>query len=259
MNETDKMVQDKIDEVWKNEILLLHPLAKPVQETPSLGVVLGGQPGAGKSGLIQRAIMESEGNIITINGDDYRKYHPDYEKFQSEDIENSAAKTAEFAGKMVEAILKRCIDNRYNVVIEGTFRTAATPIKTLTKFKNEGYNTEVMIQTCDKALSWQSCLERFEKVKRTAPNEARATRKQDHDIVVENLAKNIAEVYESGLADRFRVFGRFLDDEQNSHILEIFDSFRTQDLNSEIIQAVLDNAISPGCFIPNNQNNGLKP
>ena len=40
--------------------------------------VLGGQPGAGKTGL--QKIMEAKcnGNLIVLNGDEFRELHPDY-------------------------------------------------------------------------------------------------------------------------------------------------------------------------------------
>ena len=68
------------------------------------GYVLGGQPGAGKSGLIKRATQLCFNNIIIISGDDFRKFHPDYKSFQEKYGKDSPKYTAAFAGKMTEAI-----------------------------------------------------------------------------------------------------------------------------------------------------------
>jgi len=238
MSEMDRLVEEKFDEIWRHEITNRHTHAKPVVNGIPSAFVLGGQPGAGKFILLSKAAAWMQKNIIMINGDYYRKYHPNYAKFQSENIEISATKTAEFAGKMVEKILNKCIVQRYNVVIEGTFRTASTPLQTLSKFKAAKYHTEAMIQTCDKNLSWSSCLERFEKAKNFDPSSARATRKADHDKVVASLAQNAMEVYRSGLADRFRIFCRFLDDSQNMRVVEVFDS-QQQKLKIEMLQNIL--------------------
>jgi len=237
MSEIDEIVREKIAQIWEFEILAKFPLAKPARNP--IGVVLGGQPGASKATLIKKAAERLNGDIIAINGDAFRRYHPHYAKFQREDARNSAAMTAEFAGKMVEMVLAKSIENRYNVVIEGTFRTAATPLKTLTKFKENGYETAVLLQICDRKLSWNSCVERFEKAQKIDPKAARATRKQDHDIVIQNLALNALAVYESGLADKFCVFGRFFDGE-NMQIRELFESQKSQNLSARMIQNILD-------------------
>lgn len=85
--------------------------------------------------------------------------------------------TATFARMITEMILDKAIKNRLNVVIEGTFRTAATPIKTLKLFKDNSYNTNVLVQTCNKDISWKSCPERYEKMLAISKTKARFTDK----------------------------------------------------------------------------------
>lgn len=206
MMNIDEIVQKQLQEVWQDEILDGDTCATPVKNPK--GFVLGGQPGAGKSSLIQKVERGLEGNVIVINSDDYRKYHPDYAKFQAQDIKDSAPKTQEFAGKMTGAILQKAIKEKYNVVIEGTFRTAQTPIQTLKQFKENGYQTQVMIQTCSKELSWESCLERYNKMLEVNPKEARYTPKEHHDLVCENLAENIEKVCQSGFIDKVEIYAR---------------------------------------------------
>ena len=170
--------------------------------------VLGGQPGAGKSKLIKKALDILEQNAIIINGDDYRKYHPDYVTLQNAYGKDSPKYTALFAGIITEMILEKAIKEKINVIIEGTFRTATTPIKTLKLFKDNGYSTNVLIQTCNKELSYKSCLERYEKMCQVMPNEARFTDKAHHDLVVSCLADNIKEVYDSNLVDNMKIYIR---------------------------------------------------
>lgn len=170
--------------------------------------VLGGQPGAGKSGLIEKAKNICRDNILVISGDDFRKFHLEYEKFQKEYGKDSPKYTAKYIGMMTEAVLNKAIKEHYNIVIEGTFRTSETPIKTLSKLKENGYKTQVMIQTCSKELSWKSCQERYEKMLEVLPKEARWTDKNHHDLVCENLAQNIKVVYNSGFADKTEIYYR---------------------------------------------------
>ncbi len=122
------------------------------QEQPK-AYVLGGQSGSGKSYLIKKVLDELDSNAIVINGDDFRRFHPDYEKLQKEQGKDSPKFTAKFAGEMTEAILKKAIYEKYNIVIEGTFRTSETPLKTLKQLKDNNYKTNVYIKATPKVQS----------------------------------------------------------------------------------------------------------
>lgn len=171
------------------------------------GFVLGGQPGAGKSNAISRIVDELNGNVLIINGDDFRRYHPDFETIQQQYDKDASKYTAQFSGELTNRIIERAIHERYNVAIEGTFRTAETPLKTLQDLKANGYQTNVYIQITSKDVSWQSTLDRYDAMKRAGIS-PRYTPKEHHDLVVESLPINADRVFESGFADNFKVFSR---------------------------------------------------
>ena len=237
MKTTKKLVESKLIQVWQEEIIKNNPLATP-QDKP-IGYVLGGQPGAGKSKLIEMVGNSFNRNIIIINGDDFRKYHPLYKNFQEQYKQDSPTYTAEFSASMVEAVLQKAIDEKYNIVVEGTFRTAQVPINTLQIFKNNGYVTGVLIQTCNKNISWAACLERYNQMLEVNPKEARHTNKIHHDNVVENLAKNIKLVQNSGLADSIQVFVRLRDKTNEFKQVEIYNSNLKQKINTATINKYL--------------------
>lgn len=235
---TDEIVKHTFCDVW-NDTLKKYKI-NPTSQVFPRGYVLGGQPGAGKSYLTELANEKCYKNIVIINADDFRKYHPNYKEYQIQYGKDSPKFTSEYSGKMAEAILNKAISSCYNVVIEGTFRTSENPIKTLTKMKDNGYKTEVMIQICSKELSWKSCQERYDAMRKvdeiTGSNEARWTDKTHHDLVCENLAKNIKTVYESGMADKIEVFSRF----ENGKNELIYSSEKDGEPNIIKINKVLD-------------------
>ncbi len=189
------------------EILKKNKLAAPQQNPQAF--VLGGQPGAGKSRLIDMVKETLNDNVVVINGDDYRKYHPHFAEFQKQSTIDSSPKTQEFAGNMARAILKKAVEGKYNVVIEGTFRTAHVPIQMLELFKANNYASKhVLIQTCSKDLSRKSCMERYNKMLEVNPKEARYTEESYHDSVCATLAQNVETVCKSGLVDEIEVFER---------------------------------------------------
>ena len=171
-----------------------------------LGFVLGGQPGSGKS-VLTETIKKNNKNIISINGDEYRSWHPYFSEIQNTYGKDSSKITAKFAGKVTEALIKKAIKEKYNVVIEGTFRTAETPLKTLKDLKENGYTTYACIKTCPADVSWNRCLSRYEEGLNDKSGKERFTDRSHHDLVVKNLAKNADIVFKSGLADKFGVVG----------------------------------------------------
>ncbi len=228
MIDIDIAVKNAFDIVWK-ELLKNEDVEVSSVSFPK-SFVLGGQPGAGKSQLLQKASLICRSNLIIISGDDFRKFHPDYERLQKEHGKDSPSFTSEFSAKMTEAVLRKAISEHYNIAIEGTFRTSEVPIKTLTLLKTNGYKTKVMIQTCCKELSWKSCQERYERMMELDPKEARWTNKDHHDMVCQNLADNILKVYESGLVDEMEIFSR--DEMGNNKIIYTSKSSTAPSVNA---------------------------
>ncbi|WP_096988549.1 zeta toxin family protein [Escherichia coli] len=183
-NTTHSENKASFDSIWQR--LTNHEVTP--QQHP-IGFVLGGQPGAGKSSLIELAKRETKDNLMIINGDDFVTH------------------TAKFSGETVERAIERAIVSKLNIVVEGTFRNAATPLQTLKKLKDAGYQTEVMIKTTSAALSWESTNERYSKDKE-AGNIARKVDKNHHDIVTGLLAENARKVFASNLSDKFAVYSR---------------------------------------------------
>ena len=119
--------EKRLQRIWNNSI-------KNGEITPAkgkaIGIVLGGQPGSGKS-VLTDSIKNQTPNVVCINGDEYRSWHPKFSQIQEKYGKDSSKITAKFAGKVTEYLINRAIKEKYNVVIEGTFRTAETPLKTL--------------------------------------------------------------------------------------------------------------------------------
>ena len=196
--------------LWND--LITAQQVKPIA-TPK-GFVLGGQPGAGKSALVKRLINDFDFNILVINGDEFRRYHPDFDAIQAQYGKDAPKYTAEFSGRMTERAIEKALSEGYNISVEGTFRTAETPMKTLDDMREHGYETAVHIQTAPSEVSWQSTLERYQAMEKLGET-PRATPKEHHDLVVELLPKSADTVFLSGKADVFKVY---------SHEGLIFDS-----------------------------------
>ena len=212
--------------IW-DDLLDDYHLAKPCVNPQ--GFVLGGQPGAGKSNLLKQIENNLDGNVLIINADEFRRYHPQFDEIQAKYGDDAPKHTAEFSGKMAERVLNKALTEHYNIAIEGTFRTAETPLNTLDLMKSHGYKTAVHIQTCPKSLSWHSTIKRYNAMIKAGLT-PRAVDKAHHDLVCDRLPENADTVYQSGKADEFQVYSR------NGLI---FDSKTSQNLPSKVIHKEL--------------------
>ena len=199
---TEKEFNKAFNEVWKNII----ENAQPNQSIP-IGIVTGGLPGSGKSAFILEAREKLNRNIIAINGDEFRVYHPRFEKIVNLAKGDFPTYTGSFSGKMVEKVIEEAIKQRYNIIVEGTFRTADTPIKTLQSMKDNGYKTIVKIKAVNTEIAWQSTIDRFNEMKNNGL-EPRAVNKLIFEKTADSLAENTEKVYKTGLVDRLEVSNR---------------------------------------------------
>ena len=167
--------------------------------------VLGGQPGTGKTTI--HTILKQKYNIGIINGDEYRKYHPHFMELQAKYGDESVKYTQKFAGEMTEALINELSSKKYNVVIEGTLRTADIPLKTCDLLKSKGYEVDLIVMAVKPDISYQSTIKRYEDLIKNG-DIARATPKEHHDGVVQAIPQNLSDIYKSNKFSNIIIYNR---------------------------------------------------
>ena len=190
---------------------------KNISSTPR-AVILGGQSGAGKTTIHRVKMLESKGNYIVIDGDTYRAQHPYFRELQEKYGVNSVDYTKMFAGKMVEAVIDKLSSLKYNLIIEGTLRSAAVPINTATLLKSKGYTVDFCLIATKPELSYLTTQLRYLEMMIVDPLQARATPKEHHDGIVKSLVANSNELEQSGLFESLQVYKRDLEQVYNSKL-----------------------------------------
>ena len=188
---------------------------KNISSTPR-AVILGGQSGAGKTTIHRVKMLESKGNYIVIDGDTYRAQHPYFRELQEKYGVDSVDYTKMFAGKMVEAVIDKLSSLKYNLIIEGTLRSAAVPINTATLLKSKGYTVDFCLIATKPELSYLTTQLRYLEMLVVNPLQARATPKEHHDGIVKSLISNSNELEQSGLFESIQVYKRNLVQVYNS-------------------------------------------
>lgn len=74
----DKDVENRFPAVWRKA--LTNAKARVTAQEKPIGILLGGQPGAGKSHGTKVIRELLNGNVIVINGDEFRPYKQRYKE-----------------------------------------------------------------------------------------------------------------------------------------------------------------------------------
>lgn len=179
--------EDRLRDVWREEIvpdvfLDARPEARPV------AVLLGGQPGAGKTRaarLVTRGLYPGL-RVTPIAGDDLRRFHPDYGRTLRGDRLRMPEVTAAAAGWWFQASIEHALAHRFPVLIEGTWRNVAGPLQGAGDARTAGYEVHAVVVAVAPAVSRLSTVERFYRDV-GAGHDARWTPPQAHDQAVTAL------------------------------------------------------------------------
>lgn len=112
-------------------------------EDPTL-LLLGGQPGAGKSTAIAAISRERVGELVPVSGDDLRPFHDDFELLARDHPWLMSEATAQASGAWVRRCIDHAFDHRHSLLLEGVFRDPLTVAQTIDRFAAAGYRVEVM-------------------------------------------------------------------------------------------------------------------
>lgn len=127
-------------------------------------VIVGGQPGAGKTAATLQAVRELGrlGDAVAyINGDELRPLHPRYAALVAADKTTAADKTGTDVGLWVERGIREAAAGRFSSVIETTMRQPDVVRRTAEQFTTVGFEFEMRVVVVDPELSRLGIYERF--------------------------------------------------------------------------------------------------
>ncbi len=110
------------------QVAFMQEIGDPTlyQSKQPIGFILGGQPAAGKSGLIKKLRRDHRlSDLVVINGDEYRQHHPRKRELDEQFGQDSPKYTQKLSNAVVDFLKAECLRLRCNFIIEGTMRTYA--------------------------------------------------------------------------------------------------------------------------------------
>jgi UDP-N-acetylglucosamine kinase len=177
-----------------------------VKEEKKTAYIVGGQPGSGKSALAQ-SLLSKNRNIVFINGDDLRVYHPAYVPYLKENDQEVADRTQELCNFWIEKSIAECIKNSLSFIVEGTMRTTKAPLLTASKAAESGYEVYGCVISAPYELSLASINYRYTETKRIE-GYARFTKKESHDEAYKNLPETMKSLLNQNVFSGVTVYKR---------------------------------------------------
>lgn len=197
------------EEEFKTVYQLLKRTVKknkfPVKEP--VAITLGGQPGAGKSNIYHIARKRFSNNIVELDCDAFRVYHPYYKEIKNIFGKDDAIKTNPFVFKAVDLLIEELSNEKYNLIMESSLNSPNSALDNGKNLPPKGYKVELQIMATPKQISWQGTIDRYNKELKNGGS-PRAVSKEFHDKVVQNICKSLDTVKKSGLMSNILIYDR---------------------------------------------------
>ena len=200
------------------ERILAERLSRVAPATAPRCFLLGGQPGAGKTGLrhaIERALGDAK--PLLIDPDELREYHPDYVALVAADPDHAATRVHPDAARWADEVREAALARGVNVIVDGTLRDAPWAVEMARQATAKGYAVEVHAVAVPLEISAQGVRERYETsaaaaeawtgadekrpLPRTVPDDYQRT-------AYDGLPVSLAALSRSGLVARLRIARR---------------------------------------------------
>ncbi|HRN29609.1 MAG TPA: zeta toxin family protein [Terrimesophilobacter sp.] len=184
---------------------VLFDAAPGGHDKPTL-VLLGGQPGAGKSRSTARLLAEYDG-MVALTGDDLRIFHPQFRSLVTEQPEQAGSILAEATRGWVRAALDDALTRRHSLLLEGTFGDPDTTLATATRFRDAGFHVRIIAVASPRVLSIVSAASRYLRDRKLG-TPARFTRLSAHDRGYHGTTRLIDSLQSSSPTARVTIISR---------------------------------------------------
>ena len=188
---------------------LIHPIlfgaSSGGESSPTL-VLLGGQPGAGKSRASARLLTEHDG-MVAVTGDELRIFHPRYRQLTTDQPEQAPAVLAETTREWVRAAIHSSLEERRSLLLEGTFGDPDVTLSTADRFRQAGFRVRIVAVASPRVLSIVTVASRYLRDRKLG-SPARFTRLSAHDRGYEGTARLLGSIDSHDSVERVTILSR---------------------------------------------------
>jgi predicted ABC-type ATPase len=206
---TDKQLQQIQNRIIKTETYKKLPVAFPK------AIILGAQPGSGKTELQKIAEQYFKYSAVICNPDNFRDFHPKALEIKQHHEKLYPEITSKYAHHWNAGLQKHCRQNKLNYILETNFKDGQQLNQTMSAIKAHDFSVDIMLLAVNATLSKIGIHARFEDQKH-AKNFGRSVSVLEHDMRYNAIPLALKEVADAGLYNNISIYGRniFVDGDQ---------------------------------------------
>jgi predicted ABC-type ATPase len=190
----------------QDDIILEHASRLRQVKNPKV-IILGAQPGAGKTEMEKEARLELNENVVVCNGDTWRDYHPDANLIKAKHEALYPELTVEAAHAWNKGLRDYCEANRLNYILETTFSSGEAMNQTIAELRQKGYRVNIKLLAIPPKLSLLGTYLRFEKMKAEGGS-GRQVPKEIHDQKFSMIQPTLNSVQLENLYNNLQIYNR---------------------------------------------------
>ena len=171
------------------------------QDQPRV-VLVGGQPGAGKSagGELVRDELRAQGGFIHVDADRMR------ERIPIGTARPPSSETQADAGRLANALRLMAIEARRHIVEVGTFRSPQSVQRFVDRLQEQGYKVELVVVATSREESLLGIYQRHERQHQAGNPNPRFVTEDYHDAAMQGFDATVSQVAHQ--LDRLRIINR---------------------------------------------------
>ncbi|WP_241238145.1 zeta toxin family protein [Xanthomonas euvesicatoria] len=124
-------------------------------------IILAGQPGSGKGGLAKVAQLELNGDVVKIDPDELRDFHPQVRAIRNAHPYTWSGYTHPDASQWADELLQATIEGRKNLIFDTTLSNGQWSSELIKDLQSRGYHVEVRAMAAHKLESEHGVDARF--------------------------------------------------------------------------------------------------
>ncbi|MEU5583092.1 zeta toxin family protein [Streptomyces huasconensis] len=191
------------------DVILPAATASAVRQARPVVVIVGGQPGAGKTKVadLVQAALNQRGGAVRIGRDLYKAVHRDYGAALAADVRTAGARVRPDTSRWQVAVEEYVRDHSLDAVVESALADADDFRTSSVAYRRSRHRIEVVALATAKAWSQLGILDRF-LTQATAGAGGRYVSWANHDECAEGMLATLAVIEAEQLADRITVVTR---------------------------------------------------
>lgn len=179
-----------------------------VPQTRPVVVIVGGQPGAGKTEVadLVQAVLDRRGGAVRISSDLYKAAHRNYPELLAADVRTAGVKVRPDTRRWQAAVEDHARAHGFDAVVEASLADPDDFRRSAATYRQAGSRIEVVAVATPEALSQLGLLDRF--LTEAIEGGGRYVSWENHDACARGMLRTLAAIEAEQLADRITVVRR---------------------------------------------------